>query len=294
MHADYFGGIAKYDFGSIAIPVQDNRRTLGLSILRFAVDDIPNTLYLIEPDGSINYANVTSFSAADYAFIFSFAQKMKDLGNKKLSFGANAKIIHRKVGSFGTSWGFGLDAGAQLSGKNYTLGIMAKDVTTTFNAWAFNFTDREKEVLFLTNNDIPNRSYELTAPQLVLAGAYNFRFSEKFHLLTEANLNLSFDGERNTVLSSKAISVDPRLGLEANISNVFFVRGGISNFQKVFVDSDTTNTQKKWIYQPSLGAGFKLKGVTIDYAFSNLANQSNPLYSHIFSLRLDIIKKNKN
>jgi hypothetical protein len=72
---------------------------------------------------------------------------------------------------------------------------------------------------------------------------------------------------------------------------VFFVRAGVSNLQKVFNDADTTNSQKKWIYQPSLGAGFKLKGVSIDYAFSNLANQSNPLYSHIFSLRLDLIKK---
>src|SRR6476620_5850933 len=62
MHADYFAGIAKYDYASLAIPVQDNRRTLGFSILRFAVDDIPNTLFLVEPDGSVNYNNIQSFS----------------------------------------------------------------------------------------------------------------------------------------------------------------------------------------------------------------------------------------
>src|SRR5687768_16990144 len=50
MHASYFSNIAKYDYGSVAIPVSDNKRTLGLSILRFAVDGIPNTLYLIDPD----------------------------------------------------------------------------------------------------------------------------------------------------------------------------------------------------------------------------------------------------
>ncbi len=291
MHADYFGGIAKYDYGSLALPIHDNKRTIGFSVLRFAVDDIPNTLYLIESDGSINYANVTSFSAADYAFIFSFAQKLKSTEDKKLSFGANAKIIHRKVGTFGTSWGFGLDAGLQLRGKKYSLGIMARDVTTTFNAWAFNFSDREKEVLFLTNNEIPDKSYEITAPQLVLAGAYNFTFSEKFHLLAEANLNFSFDGKRNTIVSSSPVSIDPKLGIEANISDLFFVRAGVSNLQKVYEDSDTTNTKKRWIYQPSLGAGFKLKTVSIDYAFSNLANQSNPLYSHIFSLKFDLLKK---
>jgi hypothetical protein len=70
MHADYFSGIAKYDYVSIALPVQNNSRTLGFSLLRFAVDDIPNTLFLVEPDGSLNYNNIQSFSSADYAFLF--------------------------------------------------------------------------------------------------------------------------------------------------------------------------------------------------------------------------------
>jgi hypothetical protein len=72
---------------------------------------------------------------------------------------------------------------------------------------------------------------------------------------------------------------------------VFFVRGGITNFQKALKDGDTTNQQKVWIYQPSVGAGFKIKNVMIDYAFTNLANQSNPLYTHIFSIRLNIVGK---
>src|SRR6478672_3488706 len=50
MHASYFSNIAKYDYVNVAIPVSDNKRTIGLSILRFAVDDIPNTLFLVEPD----------------------------------------------------------------------------------------------------------------------------------------------------------------------------------------------------------------------------------------------------
>jgi hypothetical protein len=48
-----------------------------------------------------------------------------------------------------------------------------------------------------------------------------------------------------------------------------------------------------WIYQPSIGVGFKLKHIGIDYAFTNLANQSNPLYTHIFSLRLNLVKTKK-
>ncbi len=59
MHASYFDNIGKYDYGSIAIPVSENKRTLALSILRFAVDDIPNTLFLVEPDVRLNYGNIS-------------------------------------------------------------------------------------------------------------------------------------------------------------------------------------------------------------------------------------------
>jgi hypothetical protein len=294
MHASYFDDIGKYDYGSLAIPIDDNKRTLGFSILRFAVDDIPNTLFLVQPDGSINYGDITTFSSADYAFLFSFAQKIKDEDDLKMSFGANAKVIYRKVGHFATALGFGFDAGFKMQKNNWTLGIVAKDVTTTFNAWTFNFTDQEKQVLYLTENNIPVKSTELTAPSLTVGNSYNFKLSATVNLLAEADLNFTFDGERNTIISGKTISIDPHMGLEASIKNVFFVRAGIYNFQRALADGDTTNQKRVWIYQPSLGAGFKIKNVRIDYAFSNLANQSNPLYTHIFSLRFDLAKKENN
>jgi hypothetical protein len=295
MHAEYFAGIGKYDYGSIAIPIkesiQDKNRTIGFSLLRFAVDDIPNTLFLVEPDGSINFNNVQTFSSADYAFLFSYAQSLKETEDTRISFGVNAKVIHRKVGSFATAWGFGIDAGLQMHGENWHAGIVARDLTTTFNAWSFKFTDREKQVLYLTKNEIPVKSTELTAPRLVIGGGYDFRLSDNVNLLTEANLNLTFDGKRNTVLSSNTMSIDPSLGLEAGFKDAFFVRAGITNFQKALADGDTLNQKKVWIYQPSLGAGVKIKNVMIDYAFTNLANQSNPLYTHVFSLRFILGRK---
>ena len=97
MHADYFAGIAKYDFAAVAIPNKANKSTIGFSLLRFAVDDIPNTLFLVEPDGSLNYNNIQSFSSADYAFLFSYAKQLKKIKNYDVSFGANTKIIYRKV-----------------------------------------------------------------------------------------------------------------------------------------------------------------------------------------------------
>jgi hypothetical protein len=291
MHAEYFAGIAKYDYAALAIPVSDNKRTIGVSVLRFAVDEIPNTLNLVEPDGSINYSQIKTFSVADWAVLFSFAQNIKATEDKSISFGANAKVIYRKVGTFATAWGFGLDAGIQMHSKRGHFGVVAKDLTTTFNAWSFHFTDKEKEVLFLTKNEIPVKSTELTAPRVTVGGGYNFRLGKSVNLMAEANLDLTFDGQRNTVISADPVSVDPHFGLEANIKEVFFVRGGINNFQKTFADGDSTNQKKVWIYQPSVGAGFKIKNVMLDYAFTNLANQSNPLYTHIFSLRINLIKK---
>jgi hypothetical protein len=291
MHAEYFAGIGKYDFGSLALPLKNNSRVIALSLVRFAVDDIPNTIFLVEPDGTINFSNIQTFSSADYAFLVSFAQQVKLKKNKTLNAGINAKIIHRKAGEFATAWGFGFDAGVQFNANRFKLGIMAKDITTTFNAWTFNFSERVREVFYLTKNDIPVKSTELTAPKLVVGGAYNFSLSKSMDLLTEANFDFTFDGRRNTVIGTNVVSIDPKLGLELSLKKIFFVRAGINNFQRALQDEDSTNQKKIWIYQPSLGAGFKISNVQIDYAFTNLANQSNPLYTHVFSLKVDLKKK---
>ena len=294
MHAEYFAGIGKYDYASIAFPMANNKRALAVTGLRFAVDDIMNTLFLVEPDGSINYNNIQAFSSADYAFLLSFSQNLKRSTDKSVDFGINTKIIHRNVGKFAKAWGFGLDAGLQIRSKRWRFGFVGRDITTTFNTWSFNFTEKEKEVLYLTNNAIPVKSTELTAPRLVIGVARDFYFSKKLSLLAEANFDVTFDGQRNTLMSADPISADPKLGVELNINKIVYVRGGINNFQKALADGDTLNQKKVWIYQPSAGVGFQIQNVRIDYAFTNLANQSNPLFTHVFSLQLDLVNdKNK-
>lgn len=293
MHAEYYAGIGKYDFASLAIPLKDNKRTLGLTLLRFAVDDIPNTVFLVQPDGSIDFSNITTFSSADYAFLISLAQQVDWLKDQKMNFGINAKIIHRIAGDFTTSWGFGFDAAVQIIGDRWKLGIVAKDVTTTFNAWSYNISQEWREVFYATSNDIPSNSIELTAPQLVPGFSYNFPINKKISLLAEADFDITFDGKRNTVVSTNPVSIDPRVGLELSYNHAFFVRAGINNFQQTLDDRDTTNQKKIWIYQPSIGAGFKIGDVQIDYAFTNLANQSNPLYTNVFSLKVDLVDVKK-
>lgn len=281
MHSEYFAGIAKYDYGAVVKPLDENS-VAAFSIVRFGVDNIPNTTQLIDANGQINYDRVTTFSAADYAFLFSYAKKLKIEG---LNVGANAKVIRRKVGDFAGAWGFGLDVGAQYQKNGWLFGAMAKDVTTTFNAWSFDLTDEMKEAFVLTGNEIPTSSVELTLPKLILGVARNFSY-KKFTALTELNIDATFDGKRNVLIKSKAVSLDPKLGVQIGYSNIVFLRGGLSNFQKIKEEGGkTVNT-----IQPNFGVGVKIRAFTLDYALTNVGENVG-LLSNVFSLKIDLNPK---
>ena len=49
----------------------------------------------------------------------------------------------------------------------------------------------------------------------------------------------------------------------------------------------------EWINYSNTYFKFKVGDVQIDYAFTNLANQSYPLYTNVFSLRVDLRQKQK-
>ncbi len=284
MHAEYFAGIAKYDYGSFAMPLKDKSATIGLSLIRFGVDDIPNTLFLVEPDGSINYDNITAFSVADYAFLGSYATKLKW---NNLRVGGNIKVVHREAGDFATAWGFGLDAGAQMDYKNWKFGATFKDITSTFNAWSFSFTEEEKDVLLATGNVLPENSIEITTPKLILGAAYDFTINENFGLLAEIDADVTTDGRRNVLISAEPISVDPHLGIEADYKNFIYLRVGIGNVQRYIPDD---LYEEVWTLQPNIGLGIEIGPVQLDYAYTNIGKQSEVLYSHVFSLLFNINK----
>jgi hypothetical protein len=289
MHAEYFAGIAKFDWGSVAIPVQNKSRVIGLSFIRFGVDDIPNTLFLFEPDGSINYDNITNFSVADYAFMFHYAQQLGKV--EGLRIGGSAKVIHRTAGGFAKSWGFGLDLGMQYTLKDHWhFGAMLRDITTTFNAWSFDFTEDEQQVLLQTGNILPESSYEITAPRIILSAAYAAPLGEKFGVLTELNFDLTTDGKRNVLVSGAPLSVDPHLGVEFNYAKLIYLRGGVGNLQRALSDD---NLEEVWLVQPNIGVGLRIKSVALDYAFTNISGNDQLLYSHVFSLMVDINKRQK-
>lgn len=282
MHAEYFAGIAKYDYGGFAARI-DSLSSFGISVVRFGVDDIPNTTQLIDADGNINYDRITKFSVADYAFLFSYARKSTIPG---LRYGANVKIIYRKVGDFAKAYGFGLDLGGQYDFKGWNFAIMARDVTSTFNAWSFSLTDETIDVFEATGNEIPENSTEVTLPKVILGVAKNVRISKKFNALGEINFDLSTDGKRNVLITGDPVSIDPHAGVEVGYDNLIFLRLGVGNFQKV----TDIYANDKISYQPNFGIGIKFKGISLDYALSDIGDQSEALYSNIFSLKFDFNK----
>lgn len=284
MHAEYFAGIAKYDYGAFAANI-DSASAFGVSIIRFGVDDIPNTTQLIDSDGNIDYDRISSFSVADYAFIFSYARKSKIEG---LRYGANVKIIYRNVGEFANAWGFGIDGGAQYDYKNWKLGLMVRDVTSTFNAWSFSLSQETIDVFNATGNEIPENSLEITLPKAIFGIGREVKISNKFDLLGEIDFDFSTDGKRNVLITGDPISVDPHMGLEVGFNKMIFLRAGVGNFQKV---TDILQNDKI-TYQPNFGVGIQFRGIALDYAFSDIGDQSDALYSNIFSLRFDINKQN--
>lgn len=170
---------------------------------------------------------------------------------------------------------------------------MMQDITTTYTAWSFHLTDKEKQVFAATGNDIPIKSYEVMLPRFNFGVAHNF-LNEKSHfqLLAELGFDITTDGKRATLIATNGFSIDPKLGLEASYKNVIFLRAGVGNFYKTLDNSDTTNQSKYLVFQPSIGVGFKIKSLSVDYAFTSLQMQDNPLMSHIISLHINIDRAN--
>jgi hypothetical protein len=286
MHAEYFAGIANYDYAGFATPI-DSLSTLAISAVRFAVDDIPDTRFLYDANGRINYDNVRFFSAADYAFLFSYARQLPRVPG--LSLGANFKVIHRAVGSFANAWGFGLDAAATYRWDGWRFGLMLHDITGTFNAWSHN-AELLADVYTQTGNTIPVNSVEVTLPKATLGIARSFRFWEnRMGVLPAVDLHFTFDGERNVLLGSSFASLDPSVGIELDYKQLAFVRFGAGNVQQVKdFDGSTYRT-----FQPDFGLGFRAGVISVDYALTDIGDRSESLYSHIFSLKFSLDRDRK-
>ncbi|GAB3838420.1 putative type IX sorting system protein PorV2 [Hymenobacter jeollabukensis] len=262
MHSELFSGIVKNDYAAFSMPL-DERSAIGASLIRVGVDDIPDTRALVNEYNQISYDRITYFSVADYGLLLSYARKLEAV--EGLNVGANAKIVYRNVGDYANAWGFGIDAGAQYQRGNWRLALMARDITTTFNAWSVN-TDKFKPTQD-TLDFIPKNSTEITLPRFVLGVSRSFKLPADLTAVAALDLEMTTDGKRNTPVSSNFVSIAPHVGAEIGYKNLLFLRGGATNVQKI----QAFDGKDEWKVQPTLGVGVALSGLRLDLALSRLA-----------------------
>jgi hypothetical protein len=289
MHSAYFANIATYNYAGFTMPVDSTgRRRFGVTLIRIGVDDIQNTLDLIDQNGNIDYDRITSFSASDFAALFSYAWRPSFL--KGLSFGTNIKVIYRGVGRFANAWGFGIDLAAKYQRPHFQAGLVLNDATNTFNAWTFN-TETFEDAFINTGNEVPQNSIELTRPSLRLGLGYDFNLGSRLNMLLALDSDFYFDGQRSSIISGGTLSIDPHMGFEFSFLNerekkIAFLRGGFYNLQNVVDD----NGEDAVGIFPTAGVGFVIKNFQIDYALANIGNFSENLHSHVVSLKFHIRK----
>ena len=157
-----------------------------------------------------------------------------------------------------------------------------------FASLILTFTDEEKQVLQLTNNEVPIESIETTNPSLILGASYQFQI-KKIGLRPELNLTVTTDGQRNVLLSADPFSVEASLGLEADYNQFVFLRAGVTQFQRIreFDDQETLTAR------PSIGVGLVISALRVDYAYTKLGVEDS-FFSHIISLTLDLKPRKKN
>lgn len=285
MHNEHFAGIVKYDYGGVAVKL--GQRSAGaFTFIRSGVDNIPNTLELVDANGNVDYDRVKSFNAADYAFMLSFSHRFEKI--KGLSIGANIKVLHRYIGEFGSGWGFGFDFGATYKLKKWVFAAMLRDATSTITNFSYN-TEVFRLVFTATGNDVISSSTEIATPRLILGTSYKFQLPKKFRILTEIDVVTTFDGRRNVLIPAGPMSFDPSFGVEFEYNDLVFIRGGVGKWQYI----KDPEGGKNLTLLPTVGLGVKYKGVAVDYTLANFGNNIVGL-SHVFSLRIEFNRKKAN
>jgi hypothetical protein len=290
MHNEHFAGIVKFDYGGIALKFSD-KDAGAFTFIRSGVDDIPNTLELIDANGNIDYDRVRSFSAADYAFMLSYARIIGKV--KGLSLGGSVKLIHRSVGEFGQGWGFGIDFGAKLVRNKWMFGAMFRDASSTITNFNYN-TETFRLIFAQTGNEVISSSTEVAVPRLNLGGAYKFSWDMGLTIQPELAVSITTDGRRNVLAGAGPFSFDPAFGTEFGFKDIVWLRGGIGRFQYLkTVLADGSLDGRELTLLPTAGLGFRIKAVNIDYTLANFGNSMVGM-SHVFSIRLDLHKAGRN
>lgn len=237
MHDERFGNLVNYDYGSVALPWGVNA-SLGLSVIRLGVDDVPNTQnawvdlnnngYFDNGD-RIDYSRISFFNAADWAFIATYSKRHSE----KLSYGVNLKVISRSIDN-GSAWGIGFDVGAIYNvTPKFRIGANLQDITTTLLAWN---TGRK----------------ELITPTAKVGGSYDIPFFKTGRITPAVDFDVRFENRKFASLASVGpVSFDMHAGVEYGFKDLFALRVGYND-----------------VKQLTFGAGVKLPKLNLDYSFA--------------------------
>jgi hypothetical protein len=265
MHAERFAGQVSYDFGSVAIPVNEEGSVVAITFFRQAADDIKNTTNAWDRDRGLPYPDAverfTTFSTSDMAFLVSFA------GESSVKWGVSAKFLYSNLGPFANGWGYSLDAGLQSVEGPLRWGVMLANATTLSKFWTVNanaFEDRQRNF----DEIVPQGQNERVLPTLRSGLSYQAKFG-KFSVTAAAETDMRFENRQAFYLNAGPVSFEPNFGLELGAFNMLYFRGGLTGFYK---QNDT-----RLMPSPTVGAGLEFKHLSFDYSFDNFQGVSSVL-----------------
>ncbi|MCK5572870.1 MAG: PorV/PorQ family protein [Bacteroidetes bacterium] len=258
MHDEAFGSLVNHDYAAAAIPFGKSA-SLGLSVIRLGVDDIPDTRNAgVDIDGNVTYDpnefsridpnRVTFFNSADWAFYFTYSKRHSE----NFSYGANLKFIRRDLGDHSAT-GIGFDIGVWYSPwENLALGVNLQDITTTFLAWD---TGRN----------------ELISPTLKMGGAF-FLQALGGRFTPVVDVDVRFENRQYASTAHLGpVSFDVRTGLEYLFKDLVALRVGYSD-----------------VKQLTMGAGLHFPMLSIDYSFAKFDGVDQLGNTHRISLMLTL------
>ncbi|MXZ18100.1 MAG: PorV/PorQ family protein [Rhodothermaceae bacterium] len=287
MHAERFAGIVSFDFAGIAYPISHNS-TVGLSFFRSGVNDIKNTLNAWDAARNQPKANpesyITSFSAADMAFLLSYARRL----NQRFTVGASGKIIRRTIGDFADAWGYSFDVGAQWHSDRFMIGVQLQDLSTMLQSWSVNAsafsideTNPDTGVPYtfteVFDQELPTGDTFLVLPVVRLGSGLIVPVSSQSTLTFGLDVDIAFDGQQANAFNLGDLSFHPRLGGEFSFRNLVALRAGVNRIAQ-------TESYGLDIV-PSVGAGIRLGPLSVDYGFGDFGGLVSDLgYSHRISV----------
>ncbi len=257
MHAERFGDLIDRDYVAYAQPVDwsllgGEDGAFAVSAIRVGIDDIPLTDHLFdqldvngddvvdddELQGLFTLQDQFRFASdSELAVFASYAERKGDW-----ELGGSVKFIRQSVGDY-NSLGIGLDLGLirPRVWRGLDFGLKLQDITTTVLAWSG--PDGYSLTEYISPALVPALAYHLMLPE----------WSARVTLATSAETR--FDNRREAdQYSAGSLSTNIHFGGELAFHEKVFLRGG---FDSGWSLNDIT-----------MGAGFRVSRLTIDYAYA--------------------------